>query len=103
MRLSSFILDNLEVLLKEWEDFSATLVLASQQVDKATLRDHGKHMLSLLSIWMAGLHMSTKLIELFKLPPDKITGKNYRDLVLPNASELQGQIDQVIKSPLPNI
>lgn len=44
MRLASFIRDNLETILQEWEDFAATLQsLASS--NKVRLRDHAKAML----------------------------------------------------------
>ncbi len=43
-------------------------------------------------------YVNKALIDLFELPSDKIVGKNYRDLNLPNGTELQRQIDLVIKS-----
>lgn len=43
-------------------------------------------------------YVNKALVELFELPPDKIIGKNCHDLGLPNATELQGQIDQVINT-----
>ncbi len=49
MRLSTFILSNLEAILQEWEDFAATLIPAGQSVDKALLRDHLKMMLQTIS------------------------------------------------------
>lgn len=49
MRLSNYILDNLEVILQEWEEFAATLVLPEQSVDKVLLRDHLKQMLETIA------------------------------------------------------
>lgn len=49
MRLSTFILSNLEAILQEWEDFAATLIPAGQSLDKVSLRDHLKAMLQTIS------------------------------------------------------
>ena len=43
-------------------------------------------------------YVNKALFELIELPPDKIIGKNYRELNFPNGIELQRQIDLVIKS-----
>lgn len=43
-------------------------------------------------------YVNKALFELLELPPDKIIGKNYRELKLPNGIELQRQIELVIKS-----
>ncbi len=216
MRLSNFILKNLEGILQEWEDFAATLFPEEQETDRAMLRDHGKRMLetiaadiarpetahsadqkakgnqpdtktaaathgserhesglslnaamgeyralraSVTRLWQEAqlnkpvsqtmnkdlirfneaidqavsesvvsyslakeyqtrvfetilssspdlsytfdldgrfAYANKALTELFQLPPDKIIGRNYFDLQLPNAAELQGQIQQVI-------
>lgn len=45
MRLSDFILNNLEIILQEWEEFAATLCPEDVVMDKAALRDHAKLML----------------------------------------------------------
>jgi diguanylate cyclase (GGDEF)-like protein/PAS domain S-box-containing protein len=45
MRLADYILENLECILQEWEEFAATLVPAEQKADKILLRDHLKQML----------------------------------------------------------
>ena len=48
MRLSNFILKNMEAILQEWEDFAATLnPLAS--ASKLRLRDHAKDMLKVIA------------------------------------------------------
>ncbi len=43
MKLYSFIMDNIELLLQEWEDFAKTMFNDVQS--KKTLRDHAKEML----------------------------------------------------------
>lgn len=53
MRLSHFILQNLEPILVEWEKFAATLVPASQRADEAMLRDHVKIMLETIAADLA--------------------------------------------------
>ena len=53
MRLSRFILQNLEPILIEWEKFAATLVPASQKRDQVLLRDHLKLMLETISVDLA--------------------------------------------------
>jgi diguanylate cyclase (GGDEF)-like protein/PAS domain S-box-containing protein len=45
MRLSSFILENMETILQEWEDFAATLVAPEHKTDRVMLRDHVKKMM----------------------------------------------------------
>jgi RsbT co-antagonist protein rsbRD N-terminal domain len=49
MILSKFILQNIETILQEWEDFAATLVPVEQKMDQAMLRDHGKQMLEAIA------------------------------------------------------
>lgn len=43
-------------------------------------------------------YVNKAMSTLFELPPDKIIGKNFREMKLPNGTELQRQIDLVIKS-----
>lgn len=45
MPLSKFILDNLETILQEWEDFACSLLPADHGLDQVGLRDHAKKML----------------------------------------------------------
>lgn len=45
MLLSKFILDNLETILQEWEDFAASLLPLDHGLDQVELRDHAKKML----------------------------------------------------------
>lgn len=45
MRLSAFILDNLEPILQEWEDFARSIQPPHRSMDVAELRDHAKEML----------------------------------------------------------
>ena len=53
MRLSHFILQNLEPILVEWEKFAATFVPASQKRDQVLLRDHLKLMLETIAADLA--------------------------------------------------
>ena len=53
MRLSNYILKNLECILQEWEDFAASLFPADEQPDRVTLRDHGKLMLEAIAADLA--------------------------------------------------
>jgi diguanylate cyclase (GGDEF)-like protein/PAS domain S-box-containing protein len=53
MRLSDYILENLECILQEWEEFAATLVPAEQRMDKMLLRDHLKQMLEAIALDLA--------------------------------------------------
>ncbi|MBI3228806.1 MAG: PAS domain-containing protein [Burkholderiales bacterium] len=49
MRLSKFILANLEAIFQEWEDFANTLVPPGQLMGKIALRDHIKPMLEVIA------------------------------------------------------
>lgn len=49
MRLSTFISENIEVILQEWEDFAVTLHSLSS-ANKAQLRDHAKAMLAVICL-----------------------------------------------------
>jgi hypothetical protein len=48
VRLSKFILSNLEEILAEWESFAGT-VLPGKQFDKAMLRDDAAEMLKTIA------------------------------------------------------
>jgi chlorite dismutase len=48
VRLSKFILSNLEEILKEWESFAST-VLPGKQFNKAMLRDDAAEMLTTIA------------------------------------------------------
>jgi signal transduction histidine kinase len=45
MRLSQFILANIECILQEWEDFARTMQPAHREMDANELRDHAEEML----------------------------------------------------------
>ena len=49
MRLSKFILSNLEPILEEWEKFARTLVPASQKTNRLMLRDDVKNVLKTMA------------------------------------------------------
>ncbi len=53
MRLSPYILENLERILQEWEAFAATLVPPDQKLSKLLLRDHVKQMLEVIAADLA--------------------------------------------------
>ncbi len=51
MNLSSFIVQNMETILQEWEDFARALTPESKHVmDTAELRDHAEEMLRIIAI-----------------------------------------------------
>lgn len=45
MRLAEFILDNIEPILQQWENFATTLTPAADGMDSLALRDHAEDML----------------------------------------------------------
>lgn len=45
MRLADFILQNIEPILQQWEDFAKTLTPATDGMDAVQLRDHAEQML----------------------------------------------------------
>ncbi|WP_426236536.1 sensor histidine kinase [Pseudomonas sp. TWP3-2] len=45
MRLADFILQNMEPILQQWEDFAKTLTPATEGMKALALRDHAEHML----------------------------------------------------------
>ena len=45
MRLADFILQNIEPILQQWEDFAKTMTPASDGMDSMALRDHAEQML----------------------------------------------------------
>jgi signal transduction histidine kinase len=45
MRLADFIIQNMEPILQQWEDFAKTLTPAADGMDALALRDHAEHML----------------------------------------------------------
>lgn len=50
MNLSSFIVQNMETILQEWEDFARDLTRGSEHVmDTAELRDHAEEMLRIIA------------------------------------------------------
>jgi signal transduction histidine kinase len=45
MRLSKFIIENMEAILTEWESFAKTILPAAETMDSLALRDHAKQIL----------------------------------------------------------
>ena len=49
MKLSSFILQNLETILQEWEDFANTIASPGHSMNTVELRDHAEAMLRVIA------------------------------------------------------
>lgn len=49
MRLSKFILGNMEPILEQWEVFAATLLPAARDLERAALRDHAQQILEAIA------------------------------------------------------
>lgn len=49
MKLSDFILQNLEKILQEWEDFASTIDTPGHSMDTVELRDHAEAMLRVIA------------------------------------------------------
>ena len=45
MKLSKFIIENMEAILTEWESFAETILPAAETMDSLALRDHAKQIL----------------------------------------------------------
>lgn len=45
MKLSKFIIENMEAILTEWESFAETILPAAETMDSIALRDHAKQIL----------------------------------------------------------
>jgi signal transduction histidine kinase len=50
MKLSKFILQNLEVILQEWEDFASTFTSPGHSMNTVELRDHAEAMLKVIAV-----------------------------------------------------
>lgn len=50
MRLSGFILENIEAIVREWTDFARTLSALGEPLDTTELRDHAEQMLRAIAI-----------------------------------------------------
>ena len=49
VRLSGFILENMEPILQAWEDFARTIEPPALTMDDVALRDHAKLMLTVIA------------------------------------------------------
>lgn len=49
MKLSKFILQNLEIILQEWEDFASTIETPGHSMNTVELRDHAEAMLKVIA------------------------------------------------------
>lgn len=49
MKLEAFIRTNLEVILREWEEFARTLTPGAENMDALALRDHARQMLLVIA------------------------------------------------------
>ena len=52
MRLSDFIIKNLEPILQAWEDFARTIEVPGEALDSIALRDHAEEMLRAIAVDM---------------------------------------------------
>lgn len=52
MRLSDFIIKNLEPILQAWEDFARTIEVPGEALDSKALRDHAEQMLRAIALDM---------------------------------------------------
>ncbi|MDQ9171876.1 sensor histidine kinase [Oxalobacteraceae bacterium R-40] len=50
MRLSEFILKNIETILQEWEDFARSIQPAHRDMDAVELRDHAEELLKAIAV-----------------------------------------------------
>jgi signal transduction histidine kinase len=49
MKLSKFIIGNMEAILNEWESFAETILPAAESMDSVALRDHAKQILEAIA------------------------------------------------------
>jgi signal transduction histidine kinase len=49
MRLADFIIENIEPILQEWENFAKTITPAAEGMDAEALRDHAEQMLRVIA------------------------------------------------------
>lgn len=49
MKLSKFIIENMEAILNEWESFAETILPAAQSMGSVALRDHAKQILEAIA------------------------------------------------------
>jgi signal transduction histidine kinase len=50
MKLSKFIVENMETILAEWESFAKTILPAAETMDSLELRDHAKQILEAVAL-----------------------------------------------------
>ena len=74
MKLSKFILQNLEKILQEWEDFAGTIVAPGNTMDAVELRDHAEAMLKVIAADLDTFQNEQESIEKSQgLAPDAST------------------------------
>ena len=89
MRLSTYILDNIEPILQEWEDFAKTLFPADQSITVKELRDHASKVLVAIAHDLERSQTST-------VQSDKSKGLLVKDDEINTAAEDHG-IQRVIQ------
>ena len=65
MNLSKYIIDNLEPILKEWENFAKTKFPLNQQDNIKKLRDHTKAMLLKITADLEEMNQNGTIYKLF--------------------------------------
>jgi signal transduction histidine kinase len=63
MRLSEFILKNMEVILKEWENFARKIQPTDRRMEVKELRDHAEDMLKTIAADLATKQTETERVE----------------------------------------
>jgi signal transduction histidine kinase len=77
MKLSKFIIGNMEAILTEWESFAETILPAAETMDSLALRDHAKQILEAVArdieTHQTDQEQSDKSKDLLPLPTGKET------------------------------
>lgn len=63
MRLSGFILENIEPIVQAWEDFARTLATPGEPLDSVALRDHAEMMLRAIAADLSTAQSTREQIE----------------------------------------
>jgi signal transduction histidine kinase len=63
MRLSDFILANIEPIVREWESFASTIMTPGEALDHKALRDHAEQMLTAIAADLRTTQSSQEQLE----------------------------------------
>ena len=75
MRLSNFIIDNLEPILQSWEDFARTIPGEASSMDAKALRDHAEDMLRVIANDLRNKQSAAEQIDKSMGKADKDAGE----------------------------